>query len=398
MTLGATEQPIPPWLHSLECGQQNLIGAFFFLVFVCSLNFWFLMATMDLLGEFKVEGAVGGATAELPVAKEEQGESDPVTTDQRKLSVLEREVDELQRCLQDVLSDRQSRVIPPEFSRPSKTFIKPRDIPVLELRQLRGVEGAGRLTVFLSQVESCTTDTDERQQIVQMRVDAPLALFIQNIRTKERKTWKEFKECLTEELTDQSEDRIYDSINDLNYNYEEDPIEFASRLKCKLAMLEIKIQTGEIPKVERLIKNKLLKGMPKASRDRLDLYMDDNVSLKRFLNKLETERVVVSAQQQTHETVRAIEQPVQPTPGAAAFPPTRSQPPRNSRPWVNEGMRRARGDQGRYCPYCRARNHSVAECRRQPRPGSCYDCLRMNCHRGHPRCPGRVNMMRGRMA
>ena len=52
----------------------------------------------------------------------------------------------------------------------------------------------------------------------------------------------------------------------------------------------------------------------------------------------------------------------------------------------------------KYCPYCQTNSHSIVECRKQPRPDFCYDCLRMNCRRGQPGCPGRINMTRGRIA
>ena len=333
---------------------------------------------MDLM-DFSLGGAVGGGVEEVNVG------SSLGIVDRERMNTLEREVDALQQRLQQVMDDKRNALV--------KSFMKPRDIPVLELRQLGGVEGTGRLTVFLSQVESCSLDEDERQQIVQMRVDAPLALFIQNIRSKERMTWNEFKECLTAEFTDQSEERIYESINELTYTCDEDPIEFTSKLKCKLAMLEIKNKTGEIPRVEKLIKDKLFAGMPKASRSRLALYMYDNISLKRFLSNLETERLIVSAQQQSQETVRTIEPPTQ----TVTNNPIRPIPPRIVIREFNERLPRHMEDRRKYCPYCRARNHTVEECRRHPRPGSCYDCLRMNCRRGHPGCPGRVNMMRGRL-
>ena len=131
--------------------------------------------------------------------------------DQVKMESLEREVDNLRHCVLDLIFEMRRREPAPSLERPVKTFFKPCDIPVLELRQLSGVDGAGRLTVFLSQVESCSHDTGERQQIVQMRVDAPLALFIQNILSREFMSWAEFKKHLTTELTDQNEERIYDS-------------------------------------------------------------------------------------------------------------------------------------------------------------------------------------------
>ena len=87
-----------------------------------------------------------------------------------------------------------------------------------------------------------------------MRVDTPLALFTQSILNREVMSWENFKKRLTTELTDQSEDRIFNSLNDLKYTCDEDPIEFVTSLKCKLALLEVQTRSEEMPNTEQLIK------------------------------------------------------------------------------------------------------------------------------------------------
>ena len=64
--------------------------------------------------------------------------------------------------------------------------------------------------------------------------------------------------------------------------------------------------------------------MPKESRDRLELYLDENVTLKTFMSKLDNERIVVLAQQQ--DSVRTIEPPI-PSQGAIARNPSRGTVP-----------------------------------------------------------------------
>ena len=81
------------------------------------------------------------------------------------VSLLEMEVDTLRSCVHDLLlevKENREKVA----SNSGKCLMKPRDIPVLELRHLQGVEGAGRLEVFFTQVESCSLDNKERQQMV----------------------------------------------------------------------------------------------------------------------------------------------------------------------------------------------------------------------------------------
>ena len=317
----------------------------------------------------------------------------------RVMANLKNEVDELECQIQNLLRNINQRSQNASSQNPIqpvvKHLLKPRDIPILELRHLSGVEGAGRLGVFLSQVENCSDSTEERQQIVRMRVDANLAIFVQNILRGSQMSWLEFKKLLTAELTDQSEERIFDCLNDQIYTLEDDPVEFVSRIKCKLALLETQTETGDVPKRDRLIKNKLIKGMPKDSRDRLELFLDENISLQRFLKKLNTERLILLSQ--NRNKVRTVEPTTQPTRDLSNLnPPPFSTAVRNNR-GRGERQWQAWDRREKYCPYCRASNHTIAECYRKPRPGSCFDCLRMGCRRGQPGCPGRINMMRGRM-
>ena len=83
------------------------------------------------------------------------------------VSKLEQEVDSLRHCVQDLFVELQQRS-QPQTEKPIRHLMKPRDIPTLELQHLKGVEGIGRLEVFFSQVESCSLDNQERQQIVQI--------------------------------------------------------------------------------------------------------------------------------------------------------------------------------------------------------------------------------------
>ncbi len=72
--------------------------------------------------------------------------------DTARLNLLESEVEALRQLCADLLHlNRQERQ---DTGR--KPLLKPSDIPVLELRQLKGVE-EGRLSVFLAQVEDCAT-------------------------------------------------------------------------------------------------------------------------------------------------------------------------------------------------------------------------------------------------
>ena len=187
-----------------------------------------------------------------------------------KMNDLEKEVEELKGAYRSLIGDYNRQMVHSSY----KSLLKPRDIPVLELTHLQGVEGEGRLKVFFSQVEECSLDERERQKIVMTRVDNKLAVYIQSIWEKQGVlSWKNFKQHLVQELTDPSYNKILDSLNDLRYHYTEDPVNFVSQLKCKLALLEVKSGEEDTPNIRKLIKTKIAKGLPKDCRERLELFI-----------------------------------------------------------------------------------------------------------------------------
>lgn len=291
----------------------------------------------------------------------------------------------------DLLDDSVSHLVETLHTRletDRKPLLKPRDITIFELRHLRGDEGDGRLGVFFSQVEQCSQNWEERQRIVMSRVDAHLAIYIQDLLTNgPTLSWGDFKSHLRKELTDPNPNKLFDALNTLKYSYEEDPVEFMNQLKCKYSLLSLKMNPKEAPKKEKLIKTKLLKGMPKDCRERLELFMDENVSLERFLDKLEVERVVANAR--SKEEIFLVKDHPATTPQTPLNPTPSTLPPLDTRvdtlekkikQW-NRPQRQTQtwGERQPYCPYYRSRTHNMSTCRRNPPRGSCFDCLRMNC-------------------
>lgn len=319
------------------------------------------------------------------------------TQEEGELPDVKRQVSQLDRTIKqalELLHYNQER-----SSRDIKPLLKPRDIAILELRHLRGVEGEGRLEVFFSQVEQCSALWEDRKTIVLSRVDPQLAVYIQDILLNGPQfTWKEFKSYLRKELTDQNKNKLFDALNELKYSYQDDPIEFMNKIKCKYALLSMKNDALEIPRREKLIKTKLAKGMPKDCRERLELFLDDNVSLERFLDKLEVERVVANTRSR-EEIFMVTNPPVTPKVSPVTPPVDTTSTSLTSRitQLEKELEQLGRSQQQRpswnprqvYCPYCRSNTHEIQNCRRNPVPGSCFDCLRLGCRRGNPNCPGR---------
>ncbi len=64
-------------------------------------------------------------------------------------------------------------------------------------------------------------------------------------------------------------------------------------MKYKLALLEIADAADVVPNREKLLRDKILKGMPKDCRHRLEMYWNDKIHLKGFFDRVEVERVIV---------------------------------------------------------------------------------------------------------
>ncbi|KAG0725892.1 hypothetical protein GWK47_037722 [Chionoecetes opilio] len=155
------------------------------------------------------------------------------------MSQLEQEVERTEETLELLLRNKGEEK---EARRPVRSLLKPRDVRVLNVGDLQGIEAEGRLTVFLSQVESCSEDLEERKRILMYRVDPQLALLIQNaLGQHDFRSWNTLTYWLYDELTDNNVDRILNSISEGKYDWMEDPQDFANKLKCKYAILEANI-------------------------------------------------------------------------------------------------------------------------------------------------------------
>ncbi|KAG0695833.1 hypothetical protein GWK47_026772 [Chionoecetes opilio] len=113
----------------------------------------------------------------------------------------------------------------------------------------------------------------------------------------------------------------------------EDPQDFANKLKCKYAILEAKSKhPGEIPRRDKIIMKKLLRGLPSHSKEKLELFMDEQIPLKKFIERVETERAIAIGRDTNR--MFAVNQPRQPseiTPTSQSSPPNTQEQSRNCR-------------------------------------------------------------------
>lgn len=136
-----------------------------------------------------------------------------------------------------------------------KSLLKPRDIALLELKHLQGLEDEGRLSVFLAQVEAASEVFEERRKIVITRVDPLLAMYLQTtFSSKEFENWNEFKDFLRSEFSDTNLDKAYACISKIKCDWVDDPQSFATEIKQKYAVTEAKFPSGSLPKMDKVIK------------------------------------------------------------------------------------------------------------------------------------------------
>ncbi len=147
---------------------------------------------------------------------------------------LEQEWQELKQIITtqaEVIKDLKEKVMQ-STSSPNQTPVqasvltKPRDIPVLELQDLEGLEGTGRLALFLNGIEQYALTDSDRIQIAKSRVSRDIALLIQNHQDQDQCTSSvEIKKFPSTEFSvDLSIDRAWKEIEAVKYHWEDSPL------------------------------------------------------------------------------------------------------------------------------------------------------------------------------
>ncbi len=122
---------------------------------------------------------------------------------------LEQEMQELRQLVLSqagiikVLGEKimQGTASPSQVQTRASVMTKPRDILVLELQDLEGLEATGRLALFFEGVEQCTLADGGRIKIANSRVGRDIALLLQNRQEKGQCTsWKDVKKFLRTEF------------------------------------------------------------------------------------------------------------------------------------------------------------------------------------------------------
>ena len=65
---------------------------------------------------------------------------------------------------------------------------------------------------------------------------------------------------------------------------------FSHQIICQYATLATKFPKAKLPSRDRFIKRKLLDGMPRESKGKLSSFVEDEIPLQKFMDRLENER------------------------------------------------------------------------------------------------------------
>ncbi len=355
---------------------------------------------------------------------------------------MERELLHLRELVQhqrDVIQHMEPTVIkqepamhhssPPQ-SPPKRIHTKPRDIPILELHQLEGLDATAHLQMFIELVEQVADDDLTRVTVAKSRLGSEIAMLVHNKQQKERNlSWKNLCQLLKTEFTlDINLDRAWQDLESVQYEWEESPQSFSNRFLCKYAVLETKFPQEKFPSRDKTIKRLIFHGLPKELRDRVEGFLDEEYPLTRFLDRVEYQRqmhlqthlpfvshIKEKSQKQNSpgpsppgplnspdhptpshlETVRKLEEKVKTlttqlerlqTPSTKTGPQPLLQP----RTSPSSSLSRPQLPPSQYCPYCRNNSHNLRECWRAPKNGACFDCGRQQCRRGNPSCPAKT--------
>ena len=212
-----------------------------------------------------------------------------------KMNALEKEIG----YLRDI-ADRQNILIqrfgdrlllhPPSVVGASN--IKPRDIPILELNQLQGLNATTQLQIFFELVEQCSDSDLRRVQIAKSRVSPELAALIHNHQTQHHcDTWVDLKQLLrTEFSTDVNFDRAWQEMDSAKYDWAESPQAFSNNFICQYPILETRFAREKLPNRDKTIKRKLWQGLTPESKARLEGFLDEDYPQTKFIDRVEHER------------------------------------------------------------------------------------------------------------
>lgn len=286
------------------------------------------------------------------------------------------------------------------FDNPNATFVFNNrqnynvDLPVLRYEAVKDIYACEQLEIFIRRIETIV-DEPARITVSLTQMDHRMArpLEIALLEKYSNPSWENFKKTLFGMFGRKiSKEEAWAEVNAFRATPGEDPGEFVLHLVAKYRILE-RYVPDKLPDMGKLIKQRLYEAQPKHLRSKLnDLVHNENVDYKEFLAEVQksqkeqhppdqevrnvipkskadeakdTEKPAATAE----ELVKMMQEWFGPKPQGGAAAPNKPRSP--------------------YCGYCRVTTHWPSDCPLKPEKGSCFDCLRTNCRKGRPDCPGR---------
>ncbi len=172
------------------------------------------------------------------------------------------------------------------------TTTKPRDIPVLELHQLQGLDATTQLQIFFELLEQCSVIDTTRVQIPKRRVSTETAALIHNHQTLHNcNSWDSLKELLSSHFNKEVNfDRAWQYIDSEGYDWSEAPQGFVNNFICRCAILETRFASEKLPNRDKIIKRRLWQVLPQEAKARLEGFLDEDYPLDKFVDRVELER------------------------------------------------------------------------------------------------------------
>ena len=342
----------------------------------------------------------------------------------------------------------------PQASPPSvltvPSTIRPKDIAELKFEELTDISTEAKLNMFYEGVESCVTEDKHRLEVANLRMDEKLRVLVHNAKREKKITnWETFKSFLISAFSVKlSFDQLFDTTNEGKYDWVKDPHEFRNNYMYKYSNMCRQFPDKELPRFEKMLKNKLIEGFPPEQQDKLRKFIDKTVSLETFMTQVQRQRELLLTTQGSNVTFKTSnksysqnqpsnnqtspQNPPQIPPSPPQIPPSPPQYPQNppnhpqyyqnppnppqyhqnppqypqsppnphqyppsqpqaqSQTQVRHYRPRQQGSRPQYCRYCSGRGHTFQTCKLMPPYYVCFDCKRTDCRQGDSGCQGWV--------
>ncbi|XP_068205613.1 uncharacterized protein [Palaemon carinicauda] len=284
-------------------------------------------------------------------------------------------------------------------------ILRPKDVSLLKLAELKGVVADNRLNTFFRQVESCTGSDDKRIEVAMARAEQNIATFlaaeIQN--NGNNLSWSEIKRLMKQQFIGAATLlQAWQEITAMTYYFDEPPSSFVNKLQCKISALTLKFPNDPIPTSDKFLKTKIYKGLNSQVQVELVDFLADHIPLKNFMAYAEEEyyraqgiilsnnnRVLpISGAESSQSPIPVRNTPPVGTPCNEIEKLTRKLNELNKK--IEKVSMTRQNNIKKYCAFCKVATHNLSDCPYSPPKGVCFDFHQPNVRRGHVGCPGQL--------